>query len=301
LSDQFRELKFGTFLFPRSDQAEDLLRRARLAETLGYDLIAAPDHPYWAHYLENSAFLPAVLGATESIEIFPDVVNLSLRQPAVLAKWAWSLDALGPGRLRLGIGTGGVWDAIAGIGGPRWEPAESVEHLEEAISILHLLWSGESPVDFEGRHYQLSGATPPPAPAQPIDIWIGCGKPRLRRLAARVADGWIPNGNGIEIENLTDATADLDRQILAAGRELSDVRRICNTIMKKLQPESAGFLFGPAEQWVEEITFLAVELGFDTFIFGDRDTTVEHMHRFAEAVIPGVRERVAAAREGAHA
>jgi hypothetical protein len=66
--------------------------------------------------------------------------------------------------------------------------------------------------------------------------------------------------------------------------------------MKKLQPQSEAFLFGPAEQWIEELTFLAVELGFDTFVFGDRDTTVDHLHRFAEDVIPGVRENVARSR-----
>ncbi len=113
---------------------------------------------------------------------------------------------------------------------------------------------------------------------------------------ARAADGWIPNGDGIEVDNLTEASAHLDRELAAIGRPPAEVRRICNTIRKKLQPESEGFLFGPAEQWVDEISGLAIELGFDTFVFGDRDTTEEHLHRFAEEVIPGVRENVARAR-----
>jgi alkanesulfonate monooxygenase SsuD/methylene tetrahydromethanopterin reductase-like flavin-dependent oxidoreductase (luciferase family) len=296
MPDYNRELEFGTFLFPKSSEAPDLLRQARLAEELGYDLIAAPDHPYWAHYLDNWTFLSAVFGATQRIKVFPDVVNLALRQPAVVAKSAWSLEAMAPGRLRLGLGSGGVWDAIAGIGGPRWSGKEAYEHVVEAVEICRLIWSGEETVSFAGAHYQLNNATPPPAPKEPIEIWIGCGKPAMRRLVARAADGWIPNGDGIDLENLTAATAHLNEELATAGREPGDVRRICNTIMKSLQDDSEGFLFGPAEQWIEEISALVLDLGFDTFVFGDRNTTEAHLHRFADEVIPGVRQNVARAR-----
>jgi alkanesulfonate monooxygenase SsuD/methylene tetrahydromethanopterin reductase-like flavin-dependent oxidoreductase (luciferase family) len=296
MPDYQRDLEFGTFLFPKSSDAPNLLRQAKLAEDLGYDIIAAPDHPYWPQYLDNWTYLSAIFGATSSIRVFPDVVNLSLRQPAVVAKAAWSLDAMGPGRLKFGLGSGGVWDGVASIGGPVWSPGQAFEHVEEAVSVLRLIWSGEETVSFEGQHYQLHDATPPPAPREPIDIWIGCGKPRMRRLVARAADGWIPNGDGIEVDNLTEASAHLNRELAAIGRPPGDVRRICNTIRKKLQPQSEGFLFGPPEQWIEEISGLALELGFDTFVFGDRDTTEEHLHRFAEEVIPGVRENVARAR-----
>ncbi|HWB21936.1 MAG TPA: LLM class flavin-dependent oxidoreductase [Gaiellaceae bacterium] len=302
MPDHHRTLEFGTFLFPKSAGASGLLRQARLAEELGYDIIATPDHPYNAEYVDQWTLLSTVIGATETVRVFPDVVNLSLRQPpAVLAKAAWTLDALAPGRLYFGLGTGGLWEGIAGIGGPVWSPREALEHIDEAVDVIRLIWSGAPEVSFAGTHYQLNGATPPSAPEQPIPIWIGCGKPKMRRLVARAADGWIPNGDGIELENLTFASRHLDEEIAAAGRQPGDVRRICNTIMKKLQPQSEGFLFGPAEQWIEEISRLALELGFDTFIFGDRDTTEEHLHRFAEEVIPGVRAAVEAARRPASA
>jgi alkanesulfonate monooxygenase SsuD/methylene tetrahydromethanopterin reductase-like flavin-dependent oxidoreductase (luciferase family) len=295
MPDLHRELTFGSFLFPKSAEVHDLLRQAELAESLGYDLVAVPDHPYWPQYVDQWTLISAIVGRTSSIQVFPDVVNLSLRPPAVLAKAAWTLDALGPGRLKLGLGTGGVWDAIVGIGGPRWTPREALEHIEDAVPLIQLLLSGEQNISFEGRHYRLDDANPP-APGRAIDIWIGSGQPKMRRLTARLANGWIPNGDGIELENLAAASAHLDEEIAAAGRAPNELRRICNTIMKKLQPQSEAFLFGPAEQWIEELTFLAVELGFDTFVFGDRDTTVDHLHRFAEDVIPGVRENVARSR-----
>lgn len=302
MPDHQRELQFGSFLFPTAAKASELLGQAELAESLGYDLIAAPDHVYWPHYLDQWTLLSAIAGRTEQIGLFPDVVNLSLRQPpAALAKAAWSLDALAPGRLRLGLGTGGLWDDIVAVGGPRWSKAEARVRLGEAVDVVRALWSDEGEVDFEGEHYRLTGAKGLGAPAGPVEIWIGCASRPLRRLIARAGDGWIPNGNGIEIDNLTRAGLHLDEELEAAGRAPGDVRRIANTIMKKLQPASEGFLVGPADQWIEELTFLALELGFDTFVFGDRQTTVEHLHRFAEEVIPGVRANVAAARADSHA
>jgi hypothetical protein len=115
----------------------------------------------------------------------------------------------------------------------------------------------------------------------------------MRRLAAQAANGWIPNGDGLEWDNLASASRHLDQELEAIGRPPREVRRIINTIRKKLQAEPGGFLFGPVKQWVEEISALALELGFDTFVFGDREATEEHLYRFAEEIIPGVREVVA--------
>ncbi len=298
MADHGRDLEFGIFLFPNAGEARELIGQAALAEELGFDFVATPDHPYRADYLENWTLLSAIAGATESIRVFPDVVNLSLRQaPAVLAKAAWTLNALTPGRLYLGLGTGALWDEISGIGGPVWSPREAFAHIEEAVEVIRLFWSGAPEVNFEGEYYRLSNATPPPAPSPPIPLWIGCAKPKMRSLIARAADGWIPNNDeGIELENLSRVSHHLDVELVAAGRVPADVRRMFPSARKKLQPHSERFLFGPPEQWIDELTALALELGFDTFIFGDRDAPVEHVRRIAAEVIPGVKANVAKAR-----
>ena len=57
------------------------------------------------------------------MRVAPNVVNLPLRPPAVLARSVASLDLLSGGRVELGLGAGAFWDAIAAMGGPRLRPA----------------------------------------------------------------------------------------------------------------------------------------------------------------------------------
>jgi alkanesulfonate monooxygenase SsuD/methylene tetrahydromethanopterin reductase-like flavin-dependent oxidoreductase (luciferase family) len=121
----------------------------------------------------------------------------------------------------------------------------------------------------------------------------------MRKLIAQSADGWFPGFNLFAPEDLAPTVQHLNEEILAAGRRLTDVRRVFNAIGRKVQPASDGFLVGPPAQWVEELTRVVLEFGFDTILYGDRDATVEQLHVFAEKVIPGVRSNVAAARAGA--
>jgi hypothetical protein len=74
---------------------------------------------------------------------------------------------------------------------------------------------------------------------------------------------------------------------------------VFNAIGRKVQPASEGFLIGPPDQWVEQLTRVVLEFGFDTILYGDREATVDQLHVFAEKVIPGVKSNVAAARAGA--
>lgn len=59
-----------------------------------------------------------VAARTSTIHVAPNVLNLPLRPPAVLARAAASLDLLSGGRFDLGLGPGGFLDAVAAMGGP---------------------------------------------------------------------------------------------------------------------------------------------------------------------------------------
>ena len=79
-------IQFGYFLTPDATDTTEVLRRAQVCDRAGYDLIGIQDHPYQSRYLDTWTLLAGLAGQTEQVRLFPDVVNLPLRPPAVLAK-----------------------------------------------------------------------------------------------------------------------------------------------------------------------------------------------------------------------
>src|SRR6059058_3260812 len=185
-------VEFGIFPVPNAADADDLLEHVLAAERAGLDLVGIQDHPYQRRFLDTWSLISFLAARTERIRFFPDVANLPLRSPAVMAKAAATIDLLSNGRFELGLGAGAFWEAIGAMGGPVRSPGESVEALEEAIAVVRAMWSGERSVSLDGTYYSLSGLHPGPAPAHDIGIWLGAYGPRMVRLTGRVADGWIP-------------------------------------------------------------------------------------------------------------
>src|SRR5207249_1931242 len=165
---------------------EAVVGQVERADRAGLDLVGIQDHPYQRRFLETFSLLAFLAARTSRIRLFPDVANLPLRRPAVLAKAGATIDLLSGGRFELGLGAGAFWEAIGALGGPVRSPGESVEALEEAIAVIRAMWSGERSVSFDGSHYSLSGLHPGPAPAHPIGIWLGAYGPRMVRLTGRL-------------------------------------------------------------------------------------------------------------------
>lgn len=189
MTNDHPELRFGYFLIPNHD--DPLIETAQQAEQLGLDYIGIQDHPYQRRHVETWALMAMIAASTERISIFPDVSNLPLRQPAVLAKTAATISSLSGGRFDLGLGAGAFWDAIVGYGGPRRTPEESLDALIEAITVIKMMWSGERGLRFEGEYYQLDGAHSGPAPPHPLGIWLGAYGPRSLRITAEHADSTL--------------------------------------------------------------------------------------------------------------
>ena len=292
MSAAARGPRFGLFLIPNAADYPDLLRQVAAVERGGLDLIGIQDHPYQRRFLDTFALIGDVLARTERLVVFPDVANLPLRPPATLAKLAASLDVMSGGRFELGLGAGAFWDGVAAMGGPRRAPGESVEALEEAIGIIRRYWSGERSMSYDGRHYRLDGLHPGPPPAHEIGIWIGAYKPRMLDLTGRLADGWLPSYGGAPPETVPEMTKRIDEGAARAGRDPGDVRRLYNVKGMITDGPVRERLDGPPDHWIETLTGFVLELGFDTFIFSPSDDVVGQIERFAQEVVPGVREAV---------
>jgi alkanesulfonate monooxygenase SsuD/methylene tetrahydromethanopterin reductase-like flavin-dependent oxidoreductase (luciferase family) len=291
MTDHGHDVSFGYFLIPNAD--DPLLSTAQEVERLGLDYIGVQDHPYQRRFVETWTLLSMIAATTTRVRLFPDVACLPLRPPAVLAKAAASLDVLSGGRVELGLGAGGFWNAIQGYGGPRRGPADALAALAEAIQVIRKIWSGERNLRFEGDHYRLAGVHSGPVPAHPIGIWLGVYGPRALRLAGQVADGWVPSLPD-DLKTLREMTERLDGGAADAGREPDEVRRVLNVRGAITDGASEGMLRGPVAQWVDELTTLVVELGFDTFILWTE--APGQLPRFAEEVAPAVRAQVASER-----
>jgi alkanesulfonate monooxygenase SsuD/methylene tetrahydromethanopterin reductase-like flavin-dependent oxidoreductase (luciferase family) len=290
-----RAPRFGLFLIPNAAEYPDLLRQVGAAERQGLDLIGIQDHPYQRRFLDTFALIGDLLARTDRLCIFPDVANLPLRPPATLAKLAASLDAMSGGRFELGLGAGAFWDGVAAMGGPRRSPGESVEALEEAIEIIRRFWSGERSISYEGRHHQVAGLHPGPPPAHEIGIWVGAYKPRMLDLTGRLADGWLPSYGRAPPEAIPEMAERVDEGAARAGRDPGAIRRLYNVSGTIADGPVRERLNGPPDHWIETLTRLVVELGFDDFIFSPADDVLGQIERFAQEVAPGVREAVSAA------
>ena len=186
-------------------------RFGRAVEELGFDHLLAYDHVLGAVHADRTPRLtgpyteqdpfhdPFVMfgylaGMTERIGFATGVLILPQRQTALVARQAADVELLSGGRLRLGVGVG-------------WSPVE-YEALgqdfrtrgarqEEQIELLRRLFT-EPVVDFAGRFDRVDRAALLPKPARPVPIWLGGSSEKAFDRAARLGDGFIFFGGGID-------------------------------------------------------------------------------------------------------
>jgi alkanesulfonate monooxygenase SsuD/methylene tetrahydromethanopterin reductase-like flavin-dependent oxidoreductase (luciferase family) len=289
-----RERLFGISVVPVAASHRDVVEQVLAAERGGLDLVGIQDHPYQRRFLDTFALIADLAARTSRIRFFPDVANLPMRGPTMVAKAAASLDVMSGGRFELGLGAGGFWDAVAGMGGPRRSGREAADALDEAIPIIRAaldVGPERRVVRGDGPHYPVPGYPPGPSPVHRVELWLGVYQPRGLRLAGRMADGWVPSMGRVSFDALRTSSKVIDEAALAAGREPADIRRIYN--IGGLITESAGgegVLVGPTGQWVETLIEWATDPGIDAFIFWPTADELAQVERFAAEVTPAVRE-----------
>jgi len=288
VTDYGQDLEFGVFLTPDADRAVEVVEQAQLADVLGLDLVTIQDHPYQARHLDAWTLLATIAARTSAVRVAPNVANLPLRPPAVLAGAVATLDILSGGRAELGLGAGAFWDAVVAAGGPRRTPGEAVEAVEEAIAVIRGVWGvdGNRNVEVDGRHYRVKGLHAGPSPVHEVGIWIGAYKPRMLRLTGRLADGWVPSLGPVRPDDLPAMHAIIDAAAEKAGRPPQAIRRMLNV--------GAGLLSGSSADRAAQLAALALQSGVDTFILASDDT--DEIRRFATEIVPATRDLVDAAR-----
>lgn len=231
-----------------------LVERAKRAEALGFDVFWVADHfvnPYAPRgpWYEGWTALAGIAAATERIRVGTLVTSNTLRNPALLARMAMTVDHISGGRLELGIGPGGAPLDYSMLGLPTWPPRERVDRLEESLGVLIQLFEGGE-AHIAGRYHRIDEAVLAPFPIQRPrpPIMVGALGPRAIEVAARNADGWntygVAGGRSVtghlSHEDALAATAKrvalLDAACDRVGRDRSSIRRSYLSFRGILEP-----------------------------------------------------------------
>jgi len=292
MTDYGHPVSFGVSLIPSVGLIEENRRLARLADEAGLDYVAIQDHAYNHDFLDVWTLITYLAAETQRISFFPDVADLQLRPPTMLAKSAASLSVLTGGRIVLGVGGGATARGIAAMGAPARAGSDMIAFTDEAIQIMRSAFAGGTVV-FRGDQNQVGGYHAGPTPAAPVPIWLGSSGPKMLALTGRQSDGWVsPLNTYMPPEKVGAAQRVIDEAAQSAGRSEADVRRVYNVVGAIGDSGGAGFV-GGVEAWIEALTNWTVELGFDTFIFWPAGPAASQLETFARKVAPAVRERVA--------
>ena len=179
--------------------SDDVLAVAAHADRTGWDGVWVADHfmgdgggfgPATSPTLESTAVLAALAVATERVRLGPLVLGATYRHPAVVAKWAATVDVLSGGRLVLGVGTGWQVNEHEQYGIDLPAVRDRVDRLDEACTVLTSLLRAER-TTFEGRWFRLRDALCEPKPVQDrLPLLVGGKGDRKLGLVARHADEW---------------------------------------------------------------------------------------------------------------
>jgi alkanesulfonate monooxygenase SsuD/methylene tetrahydromethanopterin reductase-like flavin-dependent oxidoreductase (luciferase family) len=167
--------------------------------------------------VEQWTILSAAAGATSRIGLGTFITNVMLREPAMLARMAGTLQEASGGRLTVGLGIGGGAKAMGAYGFDFPAPDERVRRLEEAVAVMRALWTG-GPITRESEFYPLAEAHAFPVPKPAPRILVGAQSPGGVRLAARIGDGWAA-----EVPAFTSYLDDYLEALEASGKARSEV------------------------------------------------------------------------------
>lgn len=300
------DLRFFTMILPNQPWPE-LLRRYRRLEQLGFDLAGVADHFVdWTGaagpWFECSTLLTAIAAQTTRIRLAAYVSQIPLRNPALLARQALTVDHISNGRLELGLGLGLPTDpSYAMMGLPNWSNRDRAARFKEYVELVdRLLVNGVT--TYQGQFYQADYAVMEPRPVQQPrpPIIIAAMGPTMLKRAAESADTW----NSISFADTFDAQVaetrgrirTVDEHCANIGRDSASLRR--SYLMLDMQARRSG---GPVNYYLSTEIFAdmarqLIDLGISELglYYPTRDTELPIFEKIATDVIPVLKAEHAA-------
>ncbi len=168
-----------------------------------------PSMTYVGPFHDHFVLFAYLAGVTERIHFLSSILILPLFPTALVAKQSAELDYVSGGRFELGVGISWSDHEYEALG---QNIKNRARRMEEQITLLRRFWQ-EPIVNFEGKYHRISSLG---LNRQPIDIpvWIGGGAEEIQlRRMAKLADGWLPQGDP------TEPIKKLQEYLQAEGRD----------------------------------------------------------------------------------
>ena len=169
-----------------------LAQIARAADDLGYTGVLTPTGTWCEDsWLVTAALLRETKRLKFLVAFRPGAVS-----PTLAAQQATTFQRLSGGRLLLNIVTGGDPSEQRRFGD--WlDHDERYERTDEFLTVLRGAMSGR-PLDFDGRHYHVGGATVS-GTARPTPLYFGGASPAAELVAAKHVDVYLTWGEPPEM------------------------------------------------------------------------------------------------------
>ncbi len=292
--------RFGIVTF-QNVPWEELVKCWLSVEELGFDSVWVADHfvnyeSPTSPWLEAWTLLAALASQTSRIRIGA-ISSMPLRNPAVLARQALTVDHISNGRLDLGLGagaSGSIDPSYRMTGIEDWAPSERVARFREYVEIVDQCLRNNVN-NYDGRFFRLENTVmaPPPVQKPRPPITIGAMGLFMLKIAACYADTWNSLGgefnspSEIILENVRRQNEFVDRHCLKIGRDPKTLRR------SLLIWGSEALTVFDSEEAFKEVVKRYSRIGVSEFMFFHPDIAPEISSRafkeIATEVIPELR------------
>jgi probable F420-dependent oxidoreductase len=247
---------------PKLDQSVDRWRDAlRRIEDLGFSTVSVSDHFTQGWVMEPTIAMAAAADATSRLRVLSLVLGNDYRHPVLVHKAMATLDVLSSGRVELGLGAGWLLSDYRAADIPYGPAGVRIDRLEESLEIIKGLF-GPAPLNFSGKHYQITALEGLPKPIQRPrpPLMVGGGRRRVLSVAGRHADiiGINPSlQNGVVSpaaildmtpERVTQKVAWAKEAAAAAGRPATDIEFQLSMLICRVSSSA-----GPAEAAVSSL------------------------------------------------
>lgn len=273
--------------------AAKLAQIARTADDGGFSSMWVMDHFFqmggeWgapeSEMLEGYSVLSYLAGLTKNVTLGTLVTGVIYRYPGILAKTVSTLDVLSQGRAYLGIGTAWYEREAHALGVPFPPIAERFERLEEALQIVHQMWSAENG-PYNGKHYTLTETINSPQPLSqphpPIMIG-GMGENKTFRLIAKYGNACNLFASG-EAEAIKQKLDVLKQRCDEEGRDYNEI--------EKTTLDTANLASGQSASDIIEKCRALAAVGVQHAIFNIPNVSdITPLEVFAKEIIPAVAE-----------